>query len=555
MTQQPARTTTLRRIVMAAAVMCICALAVQPDAVEPTSGVPRDPDEATIAHVLNRLGFGPRPGDIERVRTMGLQRYIDDQLRPQRGLNAALESRLAAFQTLTLDSREITQRYYLPAVEARRQLQRAQTVPGMASETPPDMTPRERAQRMAPEQRDAVAAARIPLMELTSQKLLRALDSDAQLEEVLVDFWFNHFNVFAGKGATRQYLIEYERDAIRPHVLGSFRDMLGAVARSPAMLWYLDNWMSAADNGSAPLRRARLVGAGQGQPPTPPRPRGLNENYGRELLELHTLGVDGGYTQADVVAVARAFTGWTIEQPRQGGSFRFEPRLHDAGEKVVLGHRLPAGGGRQDGERVLDLLAAHPATARHIATKLARRFVSDTPPAPLVERVAAVFLASKGDLREVTRAIVMSPEFFAPAARRAKVKSPFEFVVSALRASSASVARTQALAAQVRDLGQPLYGAQPPTGYDDVADTWVSAGALLNRMNFAVALAANRIPGVRLDPRQVVGSDDLAAAQQGAIVRFVQGEVSETTRRTITSAHDPATVIALTLGAPEFQRK
>src|SRR6185295_18491817 len=261
------------------------------------------------------------------------------------------------------------------------------------------------------------------VIELSQQKLLRAAYSERQLQEVLVDFWFNHFNVDARKGATRFLVTEYERDAIRPHVLGRFRDLLEATAKSPAMLFYLDNWMSV-DPGSAGLGSPSALRAGNRQK------RGLNENYGRELMELHTLGVDGGYSQNDVTEVARAFTGWTIGNPRQGGGYFFNARLHDRGEKLVLGHRIKAGGGESDGEQVLDILATHPSTARFIATKLARRFVSDAPPASLVDRLADKFRATDGDLREVTRTILTSPEFLSPTTYGAKVKTPFEFVVS-----------------------------------------------------------------------------------------------------------------------------
>lgn len=396
-------------------------------------------------HAVERLSFGARPGDVERVAAMGVDAYIEAQLDPSRMADGALAPRLARFETLELNSKEIAARYYRrPGQDAADQMTRRQ--------------------------------ANVPLTELSQQKILRAVYSERQLEEVLVDFWFNHFNVFSGKGQfARFYLTEYERAAIRPHVLGRFRDMLGATAESPAMLWYLDNWMSNTR-------------------------RGLNENYGRELLELHTLGVDGGYTQDDVENVARAFTGWTIDAPRRGGGgFMFDARSHDEGEKVVLGHRLAAGGGRRDGERVLDILAAHPSTARHIARKLATRLVSDAPPAALVDRAATVFRDSGGDLRAVTRAIVTSPEFMSAEARRAKVKTPFEFAVSALRATGASIPNAMPLVRQMRTLGMPLYGAQPPTGYADTAASWINSGALLARMNFAVALVENRIGGTRVN--------------------------------------------------------
>jgi uncharacterized protein (DUF1800 family) len=290
-------------------------------------------------------------------------------------------------------------------------------------------------------------------------------------------------------------------------------------------------------------RPARQNQQGKGQK------RGLNENYGRELMELHTLGVDGGYTQKDVTEVARAFTGWTIANPRQGGSFTFDPRLHDPGEKIVLGHRIRAGGDERDGQQVLDILATHPATARFIATKLARRFVSDTPPSALVDRAAARFRDTDGDLREVTRTIVTSPEFFAAEAYRAKVKTPFEFIVSALRATGAEVEDATPLVRALQQLGMPLYSCQPPTGYKDTADAWVNTGALVNRMNIGLALSNNQMRGIRVDRLATPGDSD------GLIAAIVNGEVSESTRATIARATTVPQMAALTLGAPEFQRK
>ncbi len=449
-----------------------------------------------VTHALNRLTFGPRPGDVARVKALGLQAWIDRQLDPSRIDDAALTAALARLATLSLDSQMIQRDYSGPARVERRERRAENT-------SAPDMTPMRVMSDTQRRDRQVIA-------EIEEAKLLRAIQSERQLHEVLVDFWFNHFNVFAGKGATRNYLNEYEREAIRPHVLGNFRDMLEASAKSPAMLFYLDNWQNvSADSPSPgdaqrrPLRRREAPSPTGGAAASPTRPegarpkRGINENYARELMELHTLGVDGGYTQADVQNVARALTGWTI-QPREGSGTMFVPRLHDDKAKTMLGHTIKAGGGEQDLERTLDILAAHPSTARHIATKLVIRFVSDTPPAALVDRAAARFTATRGNLREVVRTIITSPEFFAPEAYRTKVKTPLEFVASALRATGAEVRTALPLARELRDMGMPLYFCQPPTGYDDTATTWVSAGALVSRMNFAVALGKNEIRGVRI---------------------------------------------------------
>jgi uncharacterized protein (DUF1800 family) len=526
------------------------------------SAVPAKPDDKTILHVLNRIGYGARPGDVERVRQAGLAAYIDQQLHPERLADAGMPGRLAGLETLTKSSQQLADEYFVPALQVRQQVKKdAGNDPAMQKPDAADGKP-----VRTPEQMEAARRSREVLAELTEQKILRAAYSERQLEEVMTDFWFNHFNVFAGKGATQQYITEYERDVIRPHAFGKFRDLLGATAHSPAMLFYLDNWQSAdpdAQNARVlgrpgagffgrPGRNGR-IGARVPMPPSRPMPqdpsapnaprqkRGLNENYGRELMELHTLGVDGGYTQEDVINVARAFTGWTIMTPRQGGTFRFEPRIHDAREKIVLGQKIKAGGGEGDGEKVLDILASRPATAKFISTKLARRFVSDTPPPALVERAAARFRETDGDIREVVRTIVTSPEFFSADAYRAKVKSPFEFVVSAIRATGTEVADAMPLAQAVRQLGMPLYMCQPPTGYPDKAEAWVNTGALLNRMNFAVQLVGGRMRG--LQP----GTSPVSAV--------LANDVSPATAGTIAKATAPTQVAALTLGSPEFQRR
>ena len=511
-------------------------------------------DGRTIDHVLNRIGFGARPGDVDRVRAMGLDRYIDLQLHPERIPDSALAARLASLSSIAMSSREIAEAYERPLEEFRRQ----RAASGREDGAPPAMP--------GPVQQRANSV----VLELSEQKVLRATYSERQLQEVLTDFWFNHFNVDARKGPDRFMLTEYERETIRPRVLGKFRDLLEATAKSPAMLFYLDNWMSADPNGPHPDPRAMRMGRGRfGAMPVPPRMarqagtgvdpnrarppsaarRGLNENYGRELMELHTLGVDGGYTQKDVTEVARAFTGWTIQNPRQGGGFRFEPRLHDEGRKVVLGHAIAPGGGESDGEQVLDILARHPSTARFIATKLVARFVSDTPPQALVERAAQTFSKTDGDIREVMRTILTSSEFLSPAARRAKVKTPFEFIVSAVRATGAEVSDALPLVRAINQLGMPLYQCQPPTGYKDTADAWVNTGALVNRMNVALRLANGQLPGVAVDrDRLPAGSDDM-------IARLLGGDASDATRATIGKASTPPQMAALTLGSPEFQRR
>jgi uncharacterized protein (DUF1800 family) len=528
------------------------------------SAVPSRPDDKTILHVLNRMGYGARPGDVDRVRQLGLAAYIDQQLHPERIADPGMTARLAGFDTLTKSSRQLADEYFVPALEARKQAKKeAGKEPAMADK--PDAAGEGKPAR-TPEEMEAARKSREVIVELTGQKILRAAYSDRQLEEVMTDFWFNHFNVFAGKGATQEYLTEYERDVIRPHVFGKFRDLLGATAHSPAMLFYLDNWQSA-DPDAQPMRpQGRPGAAGSFFPrpgqnpragarfPMPPPPngaaqnpnapkqkRGINENYGRELMELHTLGVDGGYTQQDVINVARAFTGWTIVGPRQGGSFRFEPRIHDRKEKIVLGHKIKAGGEESDGEQVLDILASEPATATFISTKLVRRFVADTPPPALVDRAAAKFTETGGDIREVVRTILTSPEFFSAEAYRAKVKSPFEFVVSAVRATGTEVGNAMPLTQAVRTLGMPLYMCQPPTGYPDKAEAWVNTGALLNRMNFALQLVSGKMRGVQAGTSPV-----------GAVLA---NDVSPTTAATLAKATDPKQVAALTLGSPEFQRR
>ena len=428
--------------------------------------------DAQIDHALRRLTFGARPGDAERVRRIGLERWIASQLAPERIDDRAADSALKEYRTIGVSSRELAETFRRVRIARRDSTQ-------------------------AMDMREDQRLLQLSVREVAAARLALAVVSERQLYEQMVDFWHNHFSVFSGKGQTRLYIPAYDREAIRPHALGSFRDLLGAVAKSPAMLFYLDNAQSMADSNHATL----AAGAGRRRPMAR-RARGLNENYARELMELHTLGVDGGYTQTDVVEVARALTGWTID-PAQG-TFVFRPILHDADAKTVLGTTLAARRGIEDGEQVLDLLASHPATSRHITKKLVVRFVSDSAPPALVDRCAGEFRRSDGDIRRTLTCVVTSPEFFSKAAYRSKVKTPFELVASAMRATNAVPDRTPRSLQTVAQLGQPLFGRQTPDGWPDRGEEWMNAGAMVNRVNFGLALAAGRVPGVR------VGSVDSA---------------------------------------------
>jgi uncharacterized protein (DUF1800 family) len=406
---------------------------------------------------------------------------------------------------------------------------------------------------------------------------------------VMTDFWFNHFNVFIGKGADRFLVTGYERDVIRPRVLGKFEDLLVATAKSPAMLFYLDNWMSVGPNSLAangvPSRPMRPYGPYRRHPGRLPRPghnpnargkrnRGLNENYGRELMELHTLSVNGGYSQRDVTEVAKVFTGWTMDESEEGG-FRFDPRMHEPGSKFVLGHKIKDKG-EGEGRDVLHLLATSPQTAHFISLQLAQRFVADDPPDALVDRMAKTFLKKKGDIREVLSTLFHSPEFWADGTYRAKVKTPLEFVASAVRATGVDVTDAGQLSRQLENMGMALYGMQPPTGYSMKAETWVNSSALLGRMNFAVALTSGEVRGVKLTSTQLVrngppptDSTHALAALENALLA---GDVSKQTHDSIAArledpkisqrkGDDPmrpadmSTIAGLLLGSPEFQRR
>lgn len=561
-----------------------------PVAAQKRTKAPGLTEEQRIVHILNRLGFGARPGDVERVKALGLENYINQQLNPEKIPDTVAENKVKDLTVLNLTTAELYERYPQPG-QLLRQLQargmlpsdlaeaRENRVKGGSKSTPAEMPKNDSmtAPEMKPNQtppagnpldnekyrkviqeyyrENGLQQPRRIIDELQASRILRAVYSERQLQEVMVDFWTNHFNVFAGKGADRWLLPAYDRDTIRPHAMSKFSTLLQATAQSPAMLFYLDNFQSVSPD--SPQRRR----APQQQK------RGINENYARELMELHTLGVDGGYTQKDVQEVARCFTGWTIFQPRGGaaavnamvgeagrrnaGTFFFNARVHDDGEKMVLGHKIPAGGGIKDGLTVLDILAHHPSTAKFIATKLVRHFVADNAPASLVDRVAAVFTKSDGDIRETLKAIFFSNEFNSKEAYRAKIKRPFELVVSAIRTLGADTNGGPGTHQWIARMGEPLYGFQTPNGYSDAAESWVNTGGLLERMNFGLALASNRIQGTRVDLGKLTIDESLKM--------ILAGEISQATRETLlkqVGQSDPAAkVVGLILGTPEFQRQ
>jgi len=627
--------------------------------------IPQMDEQKRAVHALNRLAFGPRPGDVDRVLAIGVDKWIEQQLHPDKIDNSALDARLAPLRTLRMDTQQLVDNFPSPQVikavaEGMRslpsdpttkaiylarldryeeKLKSKQETEGAADSgiksagvekvsdsgeelaptsdqirellaMPPDerykqmlsMSTEERRvvtnslkgkreqalEGMSPQQRETLIALNNPQQvvndELVEGKVLSATYSERQLQEVMTDFWFNHFNVFVGKGADHYFLTSYERDVIRPHAMGKFEDLLRATAESPAMLFYLDNWLSVGPNSDAAngihakdwKRRAKANG-----PVNQAKGKrgGLNENYGRELMELHTLGVNGGYTQKVVTEVARVFTGWTLKQPGQGGAFKFDERMHEPGDKIVLGHRIKPNG-QKEGFEVLHLLAHDPSTAKFISTKLAMRFVSDDPPSSLVGRMALTFLSKDGDIREVLRTLFNSPEFWAADAYRAKLKTPLEFTVSALRASGAEVGDALPIVRQLQNMGMPLYGMQPPTGYSMKAETWVNSSALLARMNFALALASGKLKGTRFDSDLSGGGRASSAGVAGdpqEILATLEnsllaGDVSRQTHDTIAARlddsrisqrklDDPARapniglIEGLLLGSPDFQRR
>jgi len=539
-------------------------------------------EEEAVLHALNRLAYGPRPGEVERVKQMGLEKWIDRQLHPERIDDSAVQARLEQYPAIRMSTEELLARYPRPQQVAKRE--------GLTLEQ------YQQQQREARQNGDMRAMENRPqaiVLELSEAKLTREIYSERQLQEVMDDFWFNHFNVYAGKGPERWFLPAYEREVIRPHLMGKFRDLLYATAKSPAMLFYLDNWLSvdprafAVHQGQLQAFRQRLLMRFGGDPDMMmrrnpnaasqqkgPQRNGLNENYGRELMELHTLGVDSGYTQQDVTQAALALTGWTMTAPRRDPEFRFVEWFHGDEPKMILGEKIHSGG-MKDGEQLLNMLAANPNTAKFISTKLARRFVSDTPPPALVDRMAETFERTGGDIREVLKTMIYSPEFWSRAAYRSKIKKPSELVVSALRATGADMAEAMPAVRWTAQIGEPLYGCQPPTGYKDTAETWVNSGALLNRMNFSILLATGRMRDTRVDLAALLGPGnpkDPNSVLDRAVEVFLGGQVSPQTRAVLEKQLDDPQVLqamlddpvkdvdagmiaGLVLGSPEFQRK
>jgi len=530
----------------------IGAYAQRPSSAVATAEARELPADQQIIQALNRLTFGPRPGDVQRVRAIGLDKWIDQQIHPERISDDPLNTFVSRYSALNADQDDLLKQY-VDQQRQRRELKRdrADTTKAMTAD---EMAAMQQLRQQQNSRRQVVT-------QLQSSRVARAVASERQLQEVMTDFWENHFNIYAAKGAPEAYyLVDFDQNVIRPRALGKFRDLLEAVAKSPAMLFYLDNARSMADSTQPTLagdgrRQAGGVRRGIGgiigptrvpvqRPPQQQQRKrpGLNENYGRELLELHTLGVDGGYTQQDVINVARAFTGWTIKPPAQGGGFIFRPQVHDAGPKVVLGHKLAAGRGMEDAEDVLDILARNPATARYISFKLARRFVSDSPSKALVDRAAQVFLRTDGDIREVVRTIVTSPEFFSQRSFRSKVKSPFEVVVSAARALNAPPDSTPRSAQIIAYLGQPIYGHQAPNGWPETGDAWMNTGAILNRINFGMAAGAGRLPGATIRGLPVLDTVRTAPREKQVdvvVATILNGMASPDTRAVLLSGEHP----------------
>ena len=483
--------------------------------------------DADIIHVLNRVTFGPRPGDIERVRQLGIQKYIEEQLNP-RSMVDPVDSN-ERYQSLKQSPMDLIRDFQT----MRKEQQKFKKEGENASD-------------------DQKQAAKQALKKFylntegayKSAKLARAVDSPRQLQEVMTDFWYNHFNVYTGKGLDRVLCGPYEEQAIRPFVLGKFRDILGATCHHPAMLFYLDNWQNTV--AKAPNDNGPAIGKGKG------KATGLNENYARELMELHTLGVDGGYSQKDVIELARILTGLGLTGPRYNrnpnvqmiGPYgaAFAANRHDFNDKVLLGHRI-AGSGEGEVEEALDILSRQPATAHHIAFQLAQYFVADSPPPQLVNKLAQRFLQTDGNIKDVMQTLLSSQEFWNPKYEHTKYKSPFRYVISSIRAAGIEPDRPELLNAFLQQQGQPIYGCLTPDGYKNTKEAWMNPDALLRRINFATAIGTGNLAGVKFDAPEY--------RTLGATISA--GKFSTQTVTTI--AQQPEELrSALLIGSPEFMR-
>jgi uncharacterized protein (DUF1800 family) len=570
-------------------------------------------EDQAIMQAMNRLAYGPRPGDVDYVRKIGLEKWIDQQLEPNSLDDSALETRLQRYPTISMSSKQLLENYPNADQGAKRmgitkeQFEERQKVKQQDALAQIIVTGNDNLDKAQQQLAKLQGPNRI-VAELSMAKLDRAVYSNRQLEAVMEDFWFNHFNVFANKGDVKWLVGPYVRETIRPHTMGKFDDLLLATAKSPAMLFFLDNYLSADPAAVArtqqmkAMRQARLQGGFAGgsmpAPGTFPGPvgnpsanpanasaaeavaaknkkeGGLNENYGREVMELHTVGVDGGYSQQDVIEMAECLTGWTIHEPRKNPQFFFDEKIHGEGKKVVMGKTFNYGG-EKDGEEALKMLANSPKTANFISTELARHFVSDNPPPALVGRMAQSFQSSNGDIRAVIKTMIYSPEFWSKDAYRSKVKTPFELVATTARAMNAEVTITLPMEQWVGRMGEPLFLCQPPTGYSDKAETWVNAGALLNRLNFALTFAGDKMGGATIDLKSILGEQALRdpdAALTQSIQIFLDGQISPSTQQTLedhlkdpqilqASLDDPVKevnqglIVGLVLGTPEFQRR
>ena len=513
-------------------------------------------DGATISkafralHASNRLGFGPRPGDLDAINRSGAERWIEQQLHPEKiAESPELDRQIASLSTLRMTPVELVENYGPPQ--------------GMGRKPDPET------------RKEARQEARIIVEQAVQARLYRAIAGTRRLKEVMTTFWFNHFNVFAGKGLCHLWVGSYEEQAIRPHALGRFRDLLGATAKHPAMLFYLDNWQNTAPG--SPGSRGKFGG--------------INENYVRELMELHTLGVNGGYTQQDVIALAHILTGWGIvrrgnqargdgfwrrRRPlddagavRTTGGFFFDPSRHDFSDKILLGWRIPSAG-ISEGEEALDLLARHPSTARHLSYQLAQYFVADDPPPSLVERMSARYLASDGDIREVLGTMFTSAEFWDQRYYASKFKTPYEFVISAVRASGLQVTNVRPLAGTMAGLGMPLYGCQTPDGYKNTQTAWLNPEAMMTRLSFATGLGAGRLPLDRVpndtsdSPGPLIngfrrisyGREGMPSARPDptVVAATLGGVFSDRTASAVTSSPDGLRS-SMILGSPDFMMR